>query len=324
MDLPQMERRMPSVPVDLKYVELRLPGTFRELCANAKFSNDQIGRIVRCLALRSECFMTPEIEPEVFFYSKDQKKRLDAKLRKAKSRRKLEHGTADEAGVIPTGNPVVPEQLASPRRISRTAAEAAFPSLEASAPILLAQEDVLAPEPHAASGDASASPAAAQASQTRRRRTKEEKARDDLTADLFTTICGKEGKPSDKARAAAVPCHDTRNDAAWIPGRFGEFWNQYPRKVAKSDALKAFTKLIKSQPDVDRFMTVTLASLEYWKKQDQWTKDKGKFIPYPASWLNAGHWNDCSENMEQNPSQATFLRGDAESDEDLIKRMSGG
>jgi len=315
MDLPQMERRMPGVPVDLKYVELRLPGTFRELCANAKFSNDQIGRIVRCIALGTECFMTPEIEPEVFFYRQDQKKRLNAKLRKAKSRRRLGLAGMENPDAMPADEPAPPTG-----RITRAAAEAAFPDPVATVPVQSDPEPAISPEPPS-------SPAPAQIPQTRRRRTKAEKARDDLTEDLFASVCGKEGKPADKARAAAMASHDTRNDAAWIPGKFSEFWAQYPRKVAKSEAMKAFTKLIKTQQDVDKFMAVTLASLAYWKTQDQWTKDNGKFIPYPASWLNAGHWNDCADNVvnvEQHSGQATFLRGDAESDQELLKRMAGG
>lgn len=318
MDLAQMEMRMPGVPVDLKYVELRLPGTFRELCANAKFTNDQIGRIVRCIALGTECFVTSEIEPEVFFYRQDQKKRLNAKLRKARSRRKLGQSSSEEGSDAPVAADV-PMQPAV--RLTRAAAEAAFPDVGPSAPMPPDPEPqtvahVTQPAPAPASAPAQPAPA-------RRRRTKAEKARDDLSGDLFASVCGKDGKPSDKARAALAPSRETRNDAAWIPGKFSEFWAQYPRKVAKSDAVKAFSKIIKAQPDADKFMAVAMASLAYWKTQDQWTKDNGKFIPYPASWLNAGHWNDCAEDMDQNPGQATFLQGSEESDEDLFKRMRG-
>jgi hypothetical protein len=122
---------------------------------------------------------------------------------------------------------------------------------------------------------------------------------------------------------APTGASDTRDDAAWIPERFAAFWRQYPKKVAKTDALKAFSKLIKSQPDVDKFMAKVLASVEWWKGQPSWTKDGGKFVPYPATWLNRGHWSDCSENGEAS-GRAEFLRTDAESDEELIKRMQGG
>ena len=66
-DIPVSER-CPDVPQQLKYVELRLPGTFRELVANNKFTNEEIGKIVRCIALDTDIFMTQKIEPEVFYY----------------------------------------------------------------------------------------------------------------------------------------------------------------------------------------------------------------------------------------------------------------
>lgn len=315
MDLTQIAMRMPDVPVDLKYVELRLPGTFRELCANARLTNEQIGRIIRCIALDTECFMTQETEPEIFFYRQDQKKRLNARLRKAKSRLKL-----GQPGQVESENADIPEK--PDVRITRAAAETLFPCpVESEQARTEPDPEPVERKPMATSMPVQSAPV--QPSPARRRRTKEEKARDDLSGDLFAVVCGKSGKPSDKTRADAVPVRDTRNDAAWIPGKFGEFWEQYPKKVAKSDAMKAFAKIVKAQPDVGKFMSVTMASLAYWKTQDQWKKDNGKFIPYPASWLNAGHWNDCAEDVDINPGQATFLRGSEESDEDLFKRMRG-
>jgi hypothetical protein len=110
---------------------------------------------------------------------------------------------------------------------------------------------------------------------------------------------------------------------AWIPERFSIFWSKYPRKVAKADALKAFTKVIKAQPDVDAFMKTLMASLEWWKRESSWMKDGGKFIPHPATWINRGSWEDSKENSEASGG-AQFLRGNDESDEELIRRMQGG
>ena len=111
---------------------------------------------------------------------------------------------------------------------------------------------------------------------------------------------------------------------AWIPERFLVFWAKYPKKVAKADALKAFTKIIKTQPDVNRFMSTLMASLEWWKQQASWVKDGGKFVPHPATWLNRGSWEDSRENSSGTDGGAQFLRGNDESDEELIRRMQGG
>lgn len=69
---------------------------------------------------------------------------------------------------------------------------------------------------------------------------------------------------------------------------FDLFWKQYPRKVDKSNAEKAFKK-IKLETGL---LNVILDSLECWKKSQDWTKDGGRFIPYPATWLNGKRWED--------------------------------
>ena len=66
---------------------------------------------------------------------------------------------------------------------------------------------------------------------------------------------------------------------------FAQFWSLYPRKVAKASAQKAWTKL---KPPLD----LVLESLSWQVDSDQWKKDGGQFVPYPATWLNAECWND--------------------------------
>ncbi|NLK37969.1 MAG: hypothetical protein GX299_07785 [Epulopiscium sp.] len=48
---------------------------------------------------------------------------------------------------------------------------------------------------------------------------------------------------------------------------------------------------MKLKPDID-FLEKVLASLEVQKRSADWQKDGGQYIPYPASWLNAGCWDD--------------------------------
>jgi len=66
---------------------------------------------------------------------------------------------------------------------------------------------------------------------------------------------------------------------------FDDFWKAYPRKVGKDAARKAWAA---KKPPLDE----TLAAIEAQKGTDQWTKDGGKFIPHPATWLNQGRWQD--------------------------------
>lgn len=70
--------------------------------------------------------------------------------------------------------------------------------------------------------------------------------------------------------------------------RFDEFWKAYPRKQAKGEAKKAWKKLSPSKELFERILSV----VEVAKQCEQWTREKGKYIPYPATWLNQERWDD--------------------------------
>lgn len=72
---------------------------------------------------------------------------------------------------------------------------------------------------------------------------------------------------------------------------FEKFWESYPKKKSKGSAEKAFNKL----PLDEAFFKLLMGGLEASKRSEQWTKDNGKFIPYPATWLNAKGWEDEHE-----------------------------
>ena len=69
---------------------------------------------------------------------------------------------------------------------------------------------------------------------------------------------------------------------------FEVFWKAYPKRKSKGDAEKVFAKV---NPD-DKLLSTMVATIERAKKSEDWQKDGGKFIPYPATWLNAKGWED--------------------------------
>ena len=67
---------------------------------------------------------------------------------------------------------------------------------------------------------------------------------------------------------------------------FAEFWEIYPKKVAKKDAERAWKKVsLAEYPEI-------ITSLEKWKLSNGWTKDGGQYIPNAATWLNGERWKD--------------------------------
>lgn len=73
---------------------------------------------------------------------------------------------------------------------------------------------------------------------------------------------------------------------------FSQFWDEYPKKVSKKDAQSAW-KSLKVGPEL---MAKIMDGLRKWITSDQWTRDGGRFIPYPATWLRKRRWED---NIEQ-------------------------
>lgn len=77
---------------------------------------------------------------------------------------------------------------------------------------------------------------------------------------------------------------------------FISFWSAYPNKTGKGAAYKSWQK---EKPDIN----IVLEALKWQTKQEQWTKDKGQFIPYPTTYLNQRRWED------EKPIQNQFNKG---------------
>lgn len=69
---------------------------------------------------------------------------------------------------------------------------------------------------------------------------------------------------------------------------FEKFWTAYPKKLAKVDALKAWTAL---KPDAPLLARI-LQALESQRESPDWQKAQGRYIPYPATWIRAHRWED--------------------------------
>ena len=78
---------------------------------------------------------------------------------------------------------------------------------------------------------------------------------------------------------------------------FDVFWKTYPRKTAKGDAERAWLKL---NPTVE-FQKKIIAAVEKAKQSEQWQRDAGRFIPYPATYLNGKRWEDEVKTDDYQP-----------------------
>ena len=76
--------------------------------------------------------------------------------------------------------------------------------------------------------------------------------------------------------------------SCYMEEKFKIFWSKYPKRVSKERAEKAFFKICLD----DVVFSNILNSLEKFKTTNDWKKNNGEFIPYPASWLNQKRWED--------------------------------
>lgn len=70
---------------------------------------------------------------------------------------------------------------------------------------------------------------------------------------------------------------------------FDRFWNAYPRKSNKKEAIRAWKNLSPNQQLIEQIIAVVKISVT---ENPQWIQQGGKFIPYPAKYLNDRRWED--------------------------------
>ncbi|MEB0133455.1 Pyocin large subunit-like protein [Pseudomonas sp. CCI2.4] len=113
------------------------------------------------------------------------------------------------------------------------------------------------------------------ASDADKKRTREEKRREEIDQEL----CGDDAVDSDAL--------------------FASFWKLYPRKVSKDAAQKAWGKLNLS---TDLFNTICEALAKHCLLDD-WAKGGGQFVPHASTWINGRRWTDemPTSNVHQFP-----------------------
>ncbi len=79
-----------------------------------------------------------------------------------------------------------------------------------------------------------------------------------------------------------------KNNPRWSwKAAFDDFWRAYPKKRGKGDAESAFRRKVKRDT-----LQEVMEGLGRAVVCQDWTKEGGKFIPYPATWLRRRGWED--------------------------------
>ena len=113
------------------------------------------------------------------------------------------------------------------------------------------------------------------------------------------------GEEKKKERKEVTLAHSSENDAHPMDERvcvrlkvselFAKFWKAYPRKVAKIAARRTFERIVRSEKaNAEALVETMCRALAKQRTSDEWQREDGRYIPYPATWLNAGRWEDES------------------------------
>lgn len=89
---------------------------------------------------------------------------------------------------------------------------------------------------------------------------------------------------------------------------FDAFWAAYPRHVDKQKARRAWAKLT---PD-EALVETILRAVKAQSACEQWTRDGGAYIPYPATWLNGRRWEDELPGRSDSDRSESWEAGDTD------------
>ena len=98
-----------------------------------------------------------------------------------------------------------------------------------------------------------------------------------------------------KKKTEKKPDLEAKAGEAEVIAGFIAFWKVYPNRKAKVTAQKAWKKLNPDQKLKERIF----ADIAEKKKSEEWNEEGGKYIPYPATYLNQRRWED-----EESPKES--------------------
>ena len=98
-----------------------------------------------------------------------------------------------------------------------------------------------------------------------------------------------QGKSSSSQKPKAMKTNKEKSaNTAHINKHFDLFWQEYPRKVGKQAALKAWQKLKPDENTLTEIMRGLDIAIRYWKARCT----EMQYIPHASTWLSGARWND--------------------------------
>ena len=117
---------------------------------------------------------------------------------------------------------------------------------------------------------------------------------------LDCPICIAEASHRDRTcDADAIPETETETEkppTRLTASEFADWWDAWPKKVARGAAAKAYTKARRTAT-ADVLLAAARAVAAEWRTLDA---DRRQFVPHPATWLNQERWLDATSDPTPN------------------------
>lgn len=119
---------------------------------------------------------------------------------------------------------------------------------------------------------------------------------------VFTEVCRNDSRKQEQEQKQEQesPLPPT-GVAMCVLSEFQQFWEVYPKKVGKKAAWTAW-RTATDRPATEQI----LQAVSIFKQSEQWTREKGRYIPHPATWIHQGRWDDEFNQRLRGPRQVVL------------------
>ena len=119
------------------------------------------------------------------------------------------------------------------------------------------------------------------------------------------------GVTTDGVQTLIEPLQETNN---LTKAQFDEFWNNYPRKIDRGKAFRAFRSALKRA----KFEDILAGAIAYSNDPTR----NPDFTKYPASWLNADSWENAATLPEVRHAAEEKRKKEKERSDAYLKEMA--
>lgn len=138
-----------------------------------------------------------------------------------------------------------------------------------------------------------------------------------VSSDMSLTVNDSQAcQPIQKQKQKQSTEEKKNKNMSGEPDGFDAFWESYPRKEARKDAIKAYRTLA---PDVvlQAAMAVAIANQ---KRGDQWTRG---IYPLPATWIRGERWTDIAPSLFGGSTAYSRTAGNDAALSAVVARLKG-